>query len=197
MTQADAPRLEAALQRFDQINAQDPEQETTADGARPRALLYGRRMSETLEQFQPEASEALRLAVRAQHLRRWALARGDYPAGREGYRAWREALADYHARLAAEVLVEVGYEAAEIERVGALIRKQRLKRDAEAQALEDVACLVFLQHYALSFAAGHSEDKVIDILRKTWRKMSPRGREAALQAPLAAAVAELVRRAQE
>jgi hypothetical protein len=177
-------RLAAAIAAFDAANAEDPRRERDAAGVeRPRELAYAQRMSEMLERFAPDAPEAVRLAARCQHIRRWEIPRESYPRTPEGYQAWRARLMDFHAETAAGVLHAVGYEEAIVARVGSLLRKERLKRDPETQLLEDVIGLVFLEHYLEGFVAEHpdyDEAKLAEILRKTWRKMSPRGREAAL-----------------
>jgi hypothetical protein len=172
-------RLERALAELDRINAEDPRSELVDGRAEPKELLYARRMSETLAAFAPDASEELRLAARAQHLARWRIPRDRSPDGRDGDRRWRTELMDFHARLAGEVLRAAGYDERASARVGQLLRKEGIKRDAEVQTLEDVACLVFLRWYLAEFAAEHDDDKLVDILRKTWRKMSERGRSAA------------------
>ena len=178
-------RFAAALAAIDAANVEDPNVETV-DGERvPKELAYARRMTGWLERLAPDASDALRLAVRAQHIRRWTVPRDSYPIDRQGYRRWRTALARFHAETAGALMKQAGYDAAMIERVGSLIRKERLKTDPEAQILEDVACLVFLENYLADFAGKHDAAKVVEILRKTWRKMSPRGREAALALDLA------------
>ena len=177
-------RFRAAVARFDQANAEDPRVETADGAACPKELLYARRMTEALDRFAPDASEAVRLAARCQHVRRWTMPRDTYPAGRGGYRRWRTALARFHAETAAEILRDVGYDAATVGRVQALLRKERLKIDPEAQLLEDVVCLVFLRHYLAPFAARRDDAKVADVLRKTWRKMSDRGRSTALEADM-------------
>ena len=152
-------------------------------------------MTAALERFAPEAPEAVRLAARCQHIRRWTVPRDRYPAGRDGYRRWRTDLGRFHAETAGEILREVGYDAATIGRVQALLRKERLKADPDVQLLEDVICLVFLQHYLADFATQHDDEKLTDILRKTWRKMSDRGRAAALEIDLAPDLRALVIRA--
>jgi Domain of unknown function (DUF4202) len=178
------PRFHGAVERFDAANAGDPNREPDAAGVlQPRELLYARRMSEMLERFSPGASEPVQLAVRCQHIRRWEIPRDSYPRTPEGYKAWRTGLMDFHADAAATILREAGYEEETIARVRSLLRKERLKRDPETQLLEDVVALVFLEHYLEAFVAGHpeyDEAKFADILRKTWLKMSPSGREAAL-----------------
>lgn len=184
-------RFARALERFDQLNAEGPRD---AHGT-PREVAYAARMSACLLRSWPEASEALRLAVHAQHLARFRLPRADYPEGREGYRAWRKAAGRMHAQLAVEVLEACGYEAETCERVAALIRKERFKVDAEAQILEDVACLVFLEHELPAFAERHDDDAVVAILRKTWPKMSEEGQRLALGLALPPRSAALVGRA--
>jgi hypothetical protein len=180
------PRFIAAIERIDAVNAQDPH---------GKELLYSQRMSAWLERIEPDASEALRLAARAQHIRRWAIPRSDYPMDRIGYLKWRTTLYKFHADEAVRILREVEYEEATIARVAALVRKEQIKSDPDAQTLEDVICLVFLENYFAEFAAGHDEDKVINILRRTWRKMSERGREMALTLEISPAAKRLVERA--
>ena len=192
---AEAARLREALARFDRANADDPNRELVDGAEQPRELVYARRMTATLERFAPDAPEAVRLAVRCQHIRRWTVPRETYPEGRDGYRRWRSDLARFHAETAGTILHEVGYGEDTIERVGALLRKERLKADPQVQLLEDIACLVFLQHYLPAFAARHDDAKLVDILGKTWRKMSERGRAAALGLELEPRVRPLVSRA--
>ncbi|MBX3246779.1 MAG: DUF4202 domain-containing protein [Myxococcales bacterium] len=179
-------RLVEAFRRIDEANAQDPNLERDAATGRdePKELLYGRRMTETLDAYAPDAPEAVKLAARAQHIQRWIIPRADYPMDRVGYLKWRRALHDQHAELAGAILHEVGYDDTMVERVGTLLRKKGLGTDPDVQLLEDVICLVFLRHYFADFAARHADEKVVDILRKTWGKMSERGHEAALALPL-------------
>jgi hypothetical protein len=184
-------RFEAALAAIDALHAEDPER---VDGV-PAELRYARRMSAALEELAPDASEALRLAVRAQHLQRWRIPRSDYPEGKAGYHQWRTAQSKAHAELAAAAVRDAGYDEATAERVARLVRKKDLKRDPEAQALEDAACLVFLEHELASFARQRDEAHVIRILQKTWRKMGERGRALALELPLSADARALVERA--
>ena len=182
----ESPLLKIALQRIDAVNAQDPH---------GKELLYSQRMSEWLARIDPAASEALQLAVRAQHIRRWTIPRSDYPMDRIGYLTWRTTLYRFHAQEVGRILSEVGYEGEMVERVASLVRKEEIKRDPEAQTLEDVICLVFLENYFAEFAAAHDEEKVINILRRTWKKMSERGREMAKGLEIPAAAGELVKRA--
>lgn len=185
-------RLEAAFAAVDEENARDPRRVATADGEAPAELVYGRRMTAWLDRLAPDASEALRLAVRAQHIGRFRVPRETYPEGRAGYKQWRSELARRHAEQASAIAARVGYPPEVAARVGELVRKQGLKVDPEAQLLEDVACLVFLEHYFADFAAKHDRAKLIDIVRKTWKKMSPRGQDAALGLPLGDAERALV-----
>ena len=188
-------RFRNAVARFDRANAEDPNVETVDGASRPKELLYAQRMSDALERFAPNASEVVRLAVRCQHIRRWTVPRDTYPEGRDGYRRWRSDLGRFHAETAGDILHQVGYDDATVGRVQALLRKERLKADPEVQLLEDVVCLVFLRHYLAPFAAQHADEKVVGILRKTWHKMSERGRAAASDLDLAPALRALVTQA--
>jgi len=179
MNAHESARFETAVARIDAYNAGDPNQETVDGRAEPKEVVYGRRMTAWLARLAPDAPEPLRLAVRAQHIGRWEIPRTAYPEGRIGYLQWRTDLKKHHAAIAGRILAEVGYGAPEIERVQALLKKDRLKTDPDAQCLEDTACLVFLEHYFAGFAPQHDADKVVGILRKTWGKMSPRGQELA------------------
>ena len=192
MSAPDPQRYRRALERIDAEHARDPEREASGE---PGELLYARRMSAWLERLAPGASEPLRLAARCQHLRRWTIRRGDYPAGAAGYRKWRADEAAAHALAAKEILEAAGYEAGVIAAVQALVRKENLKRDPETQTLEDVSCLVFLESYLAGFAAKHDEPTLVRILKKTWAKMSPRGHEAALALELPAPLRALVEKA--
>lgn len=176
--------FQQAIQQFDALNREDPNQEEWEGQTYPKELLYAQRMSATLMDFAPNASEELQLAARCQHICRWEIPRSDFPKGKMGYHQWRNTLKKLHAQKAKAVLQEIGYEQAIIERVQFLVQKKQLKKDEETQTLEDVICLVFLQYYFAKFAADHPEEKVLDILRKTWRKMSEKGQAAALKLPL-------------
>jgi len=179
-------KFDEAIRQFDAANAADPQGEE---------LIYAQRMSEWLERFVPHASESLKLAARSQHIRRWEIPRYRYPMNRAGYHQWRNELATFHAKVAGEILQQLGYDPATVGRVQSLLKKERLKEDPEAQLLEDVICLVFLEHYFPQFAMKHDEEKVIGILRKTWRKMSQRGHAAALQLPMGAQEKRLIEKA--
>ena len=188
-------RLEAAFAKIAEANADDPRSVEVDGAAVPYEALYARRMTAQLAVVAPDASEALQLAVRAQHIRRWTIARDAYPRDRRGYLAWRRALGAFHAETAATVLSAVGYDNETVARVGALIRKEGLGSDAEAQALEDTACLAFLDFCAEDFAAEQDEAAVVRILGRTWAKTSAQGRALARQMTLPVGVRELLERA--
>ena len=192
-----SPRFRQAVHRFDAANAEDPNTEVVDGVPQPKELVYANRMTAALHRFTPDARETVQLAARCQHIRRWTIPRDDYPDGRAGYRQWRTDLANFHADTAVEILRDVGYDEATIARVQSLVRKDRLKADRDAQLLEDVICHVFLTHYLADFAVKHDEPKVIDILKKTWRKMSDTGRAAVPSLELPEAVRALVERVAE
>jgi hypothetical protein len=184
MTIDDTDRFNAAISAFDAANAEDPHSERDGGAEHPKELVYARRMSMMLERFAPDAPEAVRLAVRCQHIRRWEVPRDEFPRTPEGYRAWRKKLMDLHAEAAGCILRDAGYDEETVSHVQALVRKERLKRDPDSQLVEDVVDLVFLEHYLERFVAEHpeyDEAKFADILKKTWAKMSPRGQQAALE----------------
>jgi hypothetical protein len=181
-----------ALDAFDRANAADPNLESVDGEEVPKEVIYGQRMSAWLMRLCPEAPEALCLAARSQHIERWVTPRGSYPDGRIGYLTWRRDLKRYHADRAGEILAGLGYPNTLVAGVQALVRKERLKQDEDAQVLEDVACVVFLAHYLADFAEKHETDKVVEILRKTWAKMSPLGRRAALALPMTGALEGLL-----
>jgi hypothetical protein len=187
-------RFQQAIAAIDAINSQDPRQEPYEAGQTFEAA-YSQRMTRRLDRFEPQASEALRLATRAQHIARWRLQREDYPKNRDGYKRWRTELADLHARTTSEILVDCGYDDETSARVASLLKKRNLKTDPECQTLEDVACLVFLEFYFADFAAQHDEQKLIRILQRTWAKMSERGHQAALALPLPPKLSKLVKKA--
>lgn len=177
-------KFEEAIQRIDDKNAEDPNIETLDGKEYPKELLYSQRMTEKLLDFHPRASEELQIAARAQHICRWKVPRNTYPMNRPGYLKWRENLKKTHAEITDEILQEVGYEKEFRDRVSFLIKKRLIKKDDESQIIEDVVCLVFLEYYFEDFSAKHKDDKIIEIVTKTWGKMSPEAHEAALKLPL-------------
>jgi len=188
----DGKRLTDVIAAIDAANALDPNKIEVDGRSQPAELVYGRRMSETLARMAPHASEHLRVAARGQHIERWTSPRMSYPAGRVGYLKWRTDLQGFHTRRIGDIMMAAGYDAGDVERVGALVRKERLKSDPDAQMIEDVACVVFLEHYLGDFLAKTDEDKLAGILVKTWNKMSPLGRAEARKLALPAPASRLL-----
>jgi hypothetical protein len=182
-----AAPLQATLDAIDAANADDPRRVEAGGETLAFEILYARRMSARLDAVYPEASDLLKIAARAQHLRRWEIARADYPEGRHGYNEWRKTCRTHHADSAAKILRALGYDESAIAHVGGLLRKEQLKKDPESQALENIAAIVFIEHYFDEFLAKYADyddEKLIDIIAKTLCKMSPRGHAAALALPL-------------
>jgi hypothetical protein len=175
--------FQAAISAFDQANREDPNKETADGKEYPKELLYAQRMSDMLERYAPEASEAVKLAVRAQHIQRWKTPRSNYPMDKQGYLQWRTGLYKFHADTAGSLMQQAGYDSEMVDRVKKIVGKKGLKVNPETQMMEDVVDLVFLEHYLSGFAAQHpeyDEAKWIPIIRKTWEKMSKRAHEFAL-----------------
>lgn len=173
----------STIRLFDAANTLDPNQESDGAVLRPKELLYAERMSEMLARFAPDASEAVKLAVRAQHIRRWTVPRNTYPMTPIGYKQWRTGLYKFHAETAGMLMREAGYDDEMIARVHKIVAKQGIKANPETQLMEDVVALVFLEHYLTGFATLHpeyDEAKWCDIIRKTWQKMSAQGRDFVL-----------------
>lgn len=187
-------RLAQAIAGVDAGNAEDPNMIEVGGHRTPAELIYGWRMSDALARLEPNPSECLRIAARGQHIGRWRVPRKSFTAGRAGYLAWRKHQRNLQARRLAEIMATAGYGAAKAGRVGALIRKERMKIDAEVQMLEDVICVVFLQHYINCFVPKVEEDKLADVLAKTWQRMSERGHSHALKLNLSPVVPRLLAR---
>lgn len=173
-------KFKKSIQLFDAANALDPNTEFFKGKGYPKELIYAERMTEQLNEFAENSSEALQLTVRCQHICRWEIPRDSYEMNRVGYLNWRKDLKGFHAKKAAEILREVGYSEEVIKEVEFLLLKKQLKKNADTQTLEDVVCLVFLEFYFLKFSKKYAEEKLIDIVQKTWKKMSNKGHEAAL-----------------
>jgi hypothetical protein len=188
-------QLARAFTAFDAANAQDPNLEIVEGAPVAKELIYGLRMTEKLNAFCPSAPIELQLAARCQHICRWKIPRSDYPMDRPGYKRWRLDLAVFHGDTAADIMKAEGFGDETIQRVKDLLLKRSLKRDQEVQVLEDVICLVFLEFYIEEFALKHDEEKLIDIIQKTWNKMSAKGHEAALKLPLSDKILALVGKA--
>ena len=175
--------FEKAVALIDAANTEDPNEETADGKSWPKELLYSHRMSEMLERYAPDADDAMKLAVRAQHIQRWKSARSDYAEGRQGYLQWRTGLYKFHAETTGTLLKQAGYDEAFVERVQQAVGKRALKVNKDTQLLEDVTDLVFIEHYMLAFAQKHpeyDEAKWLDIVRKTWKKMSQHAQQFAL-----------------
>jgi hypothetical protein len=167
--------LDRAIALVDAANSEDPNQVTLDGKDWPKELLYSQRMSDMLQRFRPDADAAQQLAIRAQHVQRWKSPRDAYPMDRIGYLQWRKDLYKIQAETAVGLLEQAGYGEDVTGRVRAAVAKQRIKENPDTQLLEDVTDLTFLEHYLLEFAEKHpeyDEDKWLDILRKTWKKMS-------------------------
>jgi hypothetical protein len=174
-------RFETAIALIDKANSEDINTYKVAGIQYPKELLYSQRMTRKLLQFKPDASKALQIAARAQHICRWNIPRDEYPMDRVGYLKWRETLKKMHADLTSEILKKVGYDEQFDDRIRKIILKKLIKKNEESQALEDTICLVFLDYYFEEFAEKHPDEKVIDILQKTWVKMSEAGQQEALK----------------
>src|SRR6266542_4790261 len=177
----ESARFARAIRRFDEENARDPNLELVDGIARPRELVYAQRLSDWVLKLCPEASEPLRLAARCQHLCRWTIPRNRYPLDRAGYLRWRSDLKEFHAARAGEILREAGYPEDLVTRVQDLNRKKNFPKDPATQVLEDALCLVFLQYQFADLASRTAEEKMINALRKSWKKMSPAAREEAMK----------------
>lgn len=188
-------RYRNAIRRFDEENARDPNTETDGGVPCPRELLYARRLTGWVRKLAPAAGEALLLAARCQHLCRWEIPRGDYPLTRAGYLEWRAGLKQFHAREAGGILCEVGYPEDIIACVQSLNLKQNFPADPDSRILEDALCLVFLEFQFAGLAARTDAAKVVNALRKSWKKMTPAGRAAALKLCFGPRETELLRQA--
>lgn len=190
-----AENYEAALALIDEAHAQDPTTTVVNGQSVPYELHYAHKMSHYLTLRAPAASPILQVAIRAQHFRRWEIARDAYPMTKAGYLSWRTVLKKRQAEMAAAICVRCGFTGEEAEAVARLIRKEDLKHNEETQILEDVACLVFLDDQFEAFEKGRDEEKILGILRKTWAKMSERGHELALQIPMSESSKALIGKA--
>jgi len=176
-------RLSRAIALVDELNSKDPNREILDREERPKELLYAERISTMLKNYVLNPSETLQLAARCQHIQRWKIERGNFPMTKAGYYQWRKNLRDFHAKTAKTILHEVGYEKSVIDRVSSLVKKEGLQYDSEVQTLEDVVVLVFLENYLEEFIHSHSnfdESKIMDIVSKSLRKMTTKGRRAVL-----------------
>jgi hypothetical protein len=188
-------RFEKAITTFDAYNLNDPHQEEYEGKLVSKEVLYAERMSARLNQFYPAAPEYLKLAAHCQHIGRWEIPRESYPMDKKGYLQWRNVLKTHHAKLAEQILISCRYDESTIEKVKFLLLKKELFTNPDTKILEDVICLVFIEHYLEEFAAKHEPPKVIDILQKTLKKMSPRAIEEAAKIPVSERIKILLHQA--
>lgn len=176
--------FERAISLIDSANSEDPNLVTDEYGKEwPKELLYSHRMSDILQRFAPEADDICILAIRSQHIQRWKSPRSAYPMDRIGYLKWRKDLYKLHADTMGDLMSQAGYTTDDIERAKEMVEKKGIKSNMDTQLLEDVANLVFIEHYLQEFVAKHpdySEEKWIEIIQKTWKKMSEQGQQFAL-----------------
>jgi len=195
-----APNVSKCMQLIDEGHMQDPKKVEIDETETPYELVYAQKMTKYLQLHTPDADPLLATAVRAQHFRRWEVPRDTYPKTKPGYFAWRTYLKKRQADLVKEICLQCEYNETEANRVAALIAKEDLKKgegkgDAEAQVLEDVACLVFLDDQFDQFEREHDEEKIVNILKKTWVKMGKRGQDLALNMNLSMRAKALVAKA--
>lgn len=176
--------MEEAFLLFDNYNKQDPNTVSWEGVTYPAEFFYALQLHNWVKKLQPNASEALLLASRCQHIGRWKIARNNYPMNKAGYYKWRTELAKFHADTATDFLLQAGYDDATIKQVAKILLKQQLKTDPDVQTMEDALCLVFLQYQYNDFIAKHEDEKVIRILQKSWNKMNKAGRDAAVTLPM-------------
>jgi hypothetical protein len=185
-------RYDAAVSAIDAANADDPTRIVVRGEEQPLALVHGRLAVEWVHTIHPDAPDEWLLAARAHHLRRWEVPRSDYSAGKAGYLRWKRDQRQRHAREVAVLLDHVGYEADVIERVQALVRRDHLATDQGAQAVEDAACLVFIETQLADVSTKLDRDHLIDVIRKTAKKMSSAALDAVGSIPLGAAERQLL-----
>jgi hypothetical protein len=189
-------KLQHAFEAFDKYNSKDEHVEEFDGRKYPKELLYSLRMSEKLESYAPDAADHIRIAARCQHIGRWEIPRNNFPMDKKGYLQWRSKLAIYHSEIASKILHDSGFDHAFIDKVIFLLQKKQLRQHhPDTQLLEDVICLVFIEYYLHDFALQHDDEKVVDILRKTIQKMSPRALEEATKIQMDDTVKDLVRQA--
>ena len=195
MTAMEPERLQRVLDEIDAFNRRDPHQDILDGKEVARELLYSQRLSAWVLQLDPRASDALRIAARGQHIGRWTIPRSAYPMNRPGYLRWREELKRFHAQTVAGLMEKQGCPAELTERVRSIILKKNLKSDPEVQVLEDALCLLFLETQFEDLRRATMDEKMKDIIRKTWQKMSGPGRAAALRMDLPSGQKTLIQEA--
>jgi hypothetical protein len=184
-------KFAGAIRRIDEANARDP----NVESGRPRELLYAERLTAWVLKLRPDASEALRLAARCQHICRWQSPRENYPMTRPGYLKWRADLKKFHAEKSGAILRETGFDDDTIRRVQDLNLKKNFPADAECRVLEDALCLVFLEFQFGALAAKSDDEKMVNAVRKSWEKMTEAARAEALKLSFGEREKKLVERA--
>ena len=188
-------QFDDAIAQIDAANALDPNSETFEDESYPKEILYSQRMTAWMDKVSPDAADFLKIAARAQHIRRWEIPRADFPEGKKGYHHWRTTLYRFHADKTAEIMQNCGYDEETIEKTRRLLLRRNLRSSPDMQTLEDVICLVFLENYFIDFSRKHDEEKMIGIIQRTWAKMTPHGHEIALTLDLPDEALDLVKKA--
>lgn len=192
---SNSERFNAAIRRFDEVNSRDPNLEIVNGRSHPRELIYAQWLTDWVLKLSPHASEPLRLAARCQHICRWEIPRNSYPMDKPGYLRWRADLKKFHAQKSGDILREVGYDDATIQRVQELNLKKNHPNDPEVCVLEDALCLVFLEHQLSALAAKSDDEKMINALQKSWKKMTPAARAEALKLNYASRESALIQKA--
>jgi hypothetical protein len=192
--------FEQVISLIDAVNCDDPNREIAENKEWPKEHLYSVRMSKMLAHFKPDADELLKIAVHGQHIQRWKSSRSDYPMGRQGYHQWRTNLYTFHAESVASLMVQAGFDEIALDRVKSAVSKKSIKINPDSQLVEDIAGLVFIEHYMLAFAEKHpeySQEKWIGMISKTWKKMSNDAHQFVLagKIKLPAALQELIHQA--
>jgi Domain of unknown function (DUF4202) len=184
VTTKDGVDLDAAFAAIDAVNADDPNTLFVRGELGPKEQAHAEMAVEWIRRLVAEPSDALLLAARSHHVRRWEIRRDSEPEGRNGYLVWRRKLEQHHAAVAADALAGAGVDPTTIARVSDIIRKRRIKSDAEVQVFEDALCLVFIETQFADLAARLDEDHMVEVTAKTLQKMTHAGRELALTLPL-------------
>ncbi len=182
-SKSEAEKFNLAVELIDAANSEDTNMETSNGKELPKELLYSHRMSDMLTRYDFNADDAMKLALRAQHIQRWKYPRDEYPMDRKGYHLWRTNLYTFHANTVAALLVKAGYDDEFINRVKLAVSKKSLQKNLDTQLLEDVSALVFIEHYMLPFVEKHpeyDEEKWILIIQRTWNKMTDKAHAFAL-----------------
>lgn len=180
---------------IDAAHSRDPNKD---ESGQPAELVYANRIESWVTKLAPNGPRHLLLAARCQHLERFLTPRHTFPEGKVGYLQWRRHLYQKQAARARELAIEAGLPETQADDIARWVSKTDLKKDAGSQALEDAAVLVFLENEIGAFAAQHADyprEKFVDILRKSWRKLSPDAQQHARSLDLPPAIADLVREA--